>query len=107
VTRAQSCDCSGLGVPARAHKGALEEGAELRLVIPAGGAVLRISTLTSLHRFIPRFGSRQQPSSRDPLPRSGHRIRICHLGPGVAASVGLGQRRVDGLQRGNASVIRY
>ena len=60
MTRAQSCDCSGLGVPARAYKGALEEGAELRLVIPAGGAVLRISTLTSLHRFIPRFGSRQQ-----------------------------------------------
>ena len=68
MTRAQSCDCSGLGVPARAHKGALEEGAELRLVIPAGGAVLRISTLTSLHRAIPRFGSRQQPPPETRCP---------------------------------------
>jgi hypothetical protein len=60
MTRAKSCDCSGLGVPAQAHKGALEEGGELRLAIPAGGAVLRISTLTSLHRFIPRSGGRQE-----------------------------------------------
>jgi anti-sigma B factor antagonist len=57
MTRTEFCDSSGLGVLIRAHKRALEEGGELRLVIPAGGAVARIFTLTSLHRFIPRFGS--------------------------------------------------
>lgn len=57
MTRTQFCDSSGLSVLARAHKRALEEGGEVRLVIPAGGAVFRIFTLTSLYRFIPRFGS--------------------------------------------------
>ena len=51
------CDSSGLSVLIRAHKRALEEGGELRLVIPPGGAVSRIFTLTSLYRFIPRFAS--------------------------------------------------
>src|SRR5437868_4831316 len=51
MTRTQFCDSSGLSVLARAHKRALEEGGELRLVIPAGGAVFRIFTLTSLYRF--------------------------------------------------------
>jgi anti-sigma B factor antagonist len=57
MTRTEFCDSSGLGVLIRAHRRALEEGGELRLVIPADGAVSRIFTLTSLHRFIPRFGS--------------------------------------------------
>jgi anti-sigma B factor antagonist len=57
MTRTQFCDSSGLGVLIRAHRRALEEGGELRLVIPPDGAVSRIFTLTSLYRFIPRFGS--------------------------------------------------
>jgi len=57
MTRTQFCDSSGLSVLIRAHKRALEEGGELRLVIPPGGAVFRIFTLTILYRFIPRFGS--------------------------------------------------
>ncbi len=60
MTRTQFCDSSGLGVLVRAHKRALEEGGELRLVIPADGAVSRIFTLTSLYLFIPRFGSLQE-----------------------------------------------
>jgi anti-sigma B factor antagonist len=60
MTRTEFCDSSGLGVLVRAHKRALEEGGELRLVMPADGAVFRIFTLTSLHRFIPRFGSLQE-----------------------------------------------
>jgi anti-sigma B factor antagonist len=51
------CDSSGLSVLVRAQKRALEDGGELRLVIPAGGTVFRIFTLTSLYRFIPRFDS--------------------------------------------------
>ena len=60
MTRTQFCDSAGLSVLVRAHKRALEEGGELRLVIPDGGAVFRIFTLTSLYRFIPRFGSLQE-----------------------------------------------
>lgn len=60
MTRAQFCDSAGLSVLIRAHKRALEDGGELRLVMPAGGVVFRIFTLTSLYRFIPRFGSLQE-----------------------------------------------
>jgi anti-sigma B factor antagonist len=60
MTRTQFCDSSGLSILVRAHKQALKDGGELRLVIPAGGTVHRIFTLTSLYRFIPRFGSRQE-----------------------------------------------
>ena len=68
MTRTQFCDSSGLSVLIRAHKRALEEGGKLRLVIPPDGAVSRIFTLTSLYRFIPRFGSlkealRQRPAA--------------------------------------------
>jgi anti-anti-sigma factor len=60
MTGTRFCDSAGFSVLARAHKRALEEGGELRLVMPAGGAVFRIFTLTSLYRFIPRFGSLQE-----------------------------------------------
>lgn len=66
MTHTKFCDSAGLSVLARAHKRALEEGGELRLVIPAGGAVFRIFTLTSLHRFIPRFGSLQEALPQRP-----------------------------------------
>lgn len=57
MTGTQFCDSSGLSVLIRAHKRALEDGGELRLVIPPDGVVFRIFALTSLYRFIPRFGS--------------------------------------------------
>jgi anti-sigma B factor antagonist len=60
MTGTQFCDSSGLGVLVRAHKRALEAGGELRLVMPADGAVFRTFTMTSLYRFIPRFGSLQE-----------------------------------------------
>jgi anti-sigma B factor antagonist len=66
MTRTQFCDCSGLGVLARAHTRALEAGGGLRLVIPADGAVFRIFTLTSLDRFIPRFGSLHEALLQQP-----------------------------------------
>lgn len=75
MTRTQFCDSSGLGVLIRAHKKALEGGGELRLVIPADGAVFRVFTMTSLYRFIPRFGSLQEallqrPATAIRSPRS-------------------------------------
>jgi anti-sigma B factor antagonist len=75
MTHTKFCDSAGLSVMARAHKRALEDGGELRLVMPAGGAVFRVFTLTSLHRFIPYFGSlqealRQRPAAAAPIPPS-------------------------------------
>jgi hypothetical protein len=46
-----------LSWPLRAHKLALADGGEPRLVIPAEGAVPRIFTLTRLDRLIPCFAS--------------------------------------------------
>jgi anti-sigma B factor antagonist len=57
MTRTRFCDSAVLSVLARAHKRALEEGGELRLAMPAAGAVFRVFTVTRLHRFIPRFDS--------------------------------------------------
>jgi anti-sigma B factor antagonist len=71
MSRTQFCDSSGLGVLVRAHKRALEEGGELRLVIPTGGAVFRIFTLTSLYRFIPRFDSRPEALLQRPAAPIG------------------------------------
>jgi len=66
MTGTQFCDSSGLGALVRAHKRALEEGGQLRLVIPSNGVVSRIFTLTRLYRFIPRFGSLQEALPQSP-----------------------------------------
>jgi anti-sigma B factor antagonist len=57
MTTTRFCDSTGLSVLVRAHKRALAEGGELRLVIPAHGAVYRVFTLTTLYHFVPRFDS--------------------------------------------------
>ena len=51
------CDSAGLNMLLRAHKRALADGGELRLVIPAGAVVLRVFTVTGVGRLIPRFAS--------------------------------------------------
>jgi len=60
MTRTRYCDSSGFSVLVGAHKRALAEGGELRLVIPADSRVLRIFTVIGLGRFIPRFASLEQ-----------------------------------------------
>ena len=60
MTRTRFCDCSGLGVLGRAHRRAVAEGGELRLVLPADGPVARVVTLTGLDRSIPCFGRLDQ-----------------------------------------------
>ena len=55
MTGTQFCDCAGLRELVLAHKRAVRDGGGLRLVIPAGGVVLRIFTVTGLDRLIPRF----------------------------------------------------
>jgi anti-sigma B factor antagonist len=56
MTRTRFCDSAGLTVLVRAHKRAVAEGGELRLVIPSGGTVSRIFAITSLDMVIPLFG---------------------------------------------------
>jgi anti-sigma B factor antagonist len=57
LTRTLFCDSSGIHTLVRAHKRAVAGGGEVRLVIPADGAVPRIINLTCLDRFMPCFRS--------------------------------------------------
>jgi anti-anti-sigma factor len=57
MTRTVFCDSAGLGLLVGAHRRALANGGELRLVVAAEGAVARALTMTALDRVIPSFGS--------------------------------------------------
>jgi hypothetical protein len=60
----------------RAHDRALAEGGELRLVIPASCAVLRVFALSGLDRLIPNFPGLDealQPAPAAPRPRRPRR----------------------------------
>jgi anti-sigma B factor antagonist len=54
MSRTRICAAAGLSVLVRAHKRAVAEGGELRLVIPAP-ALLRVLAVTGLDRLIPIF----------------------------------------------------
>jgi anti-sigma B factor antagonist len=56
MSRTEFCDTAGLHALVAAHKRALAEGGELRLVV-AGAAVQRIFAITGLNRVIPGFTS--------------------------------------------------
>jgi anti-sigma B factor antagonist len=66
MTHTLFCDSFGLHTLLRAHKRAVSEGGELRLVIPADGAVRRVMNLTCLNRFIPCFSSLAEAVARTP-----------------------------------------
>ena len=110
MARTRFCDSAALGVLIRAHKRALDQGGELRLVIPADGAVQRMVTLASLYRFVPaRFGSlhealRHQPAVTIPparpapaaRPRSPRRPAGRDAWPRTAAASTLEASAADG-----------
>jgi anti-anti-sigma factor len=82
MTRTQFCASDGIGVLVRAHKRALAEGGELRLVIPASTSVLRIFALTGIDRVIPNFADVDEalePAPAAPRPRR----RRQHRKPGT------------------------
>jgi anti-anti-sigma factor len=60
MTCTRFCDSAGLTVLVRAHRRAVAEGGELRLVLPADGAVSRTFALTRLDLSIPVFGSLEE-----------------------------------------------
>jgi len=56
MTRTHACDTAGLHVLVRAHRRALAQGGELRLVI-SGPEVRRLFAITGLDRVIRQFAS--------------------------------------------------
>jgi anti-sigma B factor antagonist len=80
MTRTTFCNSAGLGVLVRAHKRAVAEGSELRLVLPASASALRVFTLTGIDRLIPSFTSLDQalapaPAAAAPAPARAARRR--------------------------------
>ncbi len=67
MSRTQFCDTAGLHALVGAHKRALAEGGEVRLVI-SGPAVQRIFTLTGLSDVIPSFTSLHEALAQMPPP---------------------------------------
>ena len=60
MTGTQFCDSAGLRELVWAHKRARAEGGELRLVLPADGAVPRVLIFTGVDRLIPHFNALEQ-----------------------------------------------
>jgi anti-sigma B factor antagonist len=75
MTGTQFCASAGLSVLVRAHKRALADGGELRLVIPASAAVLRVFALTGIDRLIPNFTDREE--ALEPAPAAAPRPGRC------------------------------
>lgn len=71
LTGTRSCDSSELDVLDAAHRRALDEGGELRLVLPPDGSVVRVLAITGLNRCIPCFTGLDQALA---APRSDHRL---------------------------------
>jgi anti-sigma B factor antagonist len=91
LTGTQFCDSAGLTVLVRAHKQALAEGGQLRVVLPASGTVPRIFTVTGLDQLIPHFTGLEQALAqvpdgrvrpRGPRPSPGMRSSAERTSPG-------------------------
>jgi anti-sigma B factor antagonist len=67
MTRTRFCDSAGLAVLVNAHRQALAEGGELRVVIsPGDGSVFRVFALICLDRLIPCFDTLDQALASRP-----------------------------------------
>jgi anti-anti-sigma factor len=73
LTRTLFCDTAGLNVLVRAHKLAVAEGGELRLVIPSV-PVLRAFAVTGVDRVIPHFATLDEALA--PMPAVTIRLRL-------------------------------
>lgn len=67
MTRTQFCDTAGIHVLVDAHKRALTEGAQLRLVISSAN-VRRVFAITGIDRVIPQFASLDEALVQAPRP---------------------------------------
>jgi anti-sigma B factor antagonist len=82
MTRTQFCDSSGVGVLVQAHKRAVADGGELRLVRPASAMVLRKFAVVGIDRVIPSFPSLYESWNRYQAPPPGRRGRGAAPSPG-------------------------
>jgi len=60
MTRTRFCDVAAAHALVAARQRVLAKGGELRLVVPAGGAVQRVLTLLGVDRFIPCLASLEE-----------------------------------------------
>jgi anti-sigma B factor antagonist len=60
MTRTRFCDCAAAHALAAAHKRLLADGGELRLAVPADGAVRRALTLLDIDQLIRCFASLEE-----------------------------------------------
>ena len=95
MTGTRFCDSAGLTALVRAHKQALADGGELRVVLPASGSVPRIFAVTGLDQWIPHFTCLEQALAqvpdgrvrpRGPRPSPGMRSRAERTSPGTGGS---------------------
>ena len=77
LTRTHLCASAGIGALVRAHKRALAEGGELRLLMPTSAAVLRVFAATGIDRLIPTFTDLDQALEPAPAAALTRRPRPC------------------------------
>jgi anti-anti-sigma factor len=70
LTRTRLCASAGIGALVRAHKRALAEGGELRLVMPTSAAALGVFAVTGIGRLIPSFTDLDQALQPAPAATS-------------------------------------
>jgi anti-sigma B factor antagonist len=71
MTGTQFCASAGVGVLVQAHKRAVADGGELRLVVPARGMVVRVFAIVGIDQLIPTFTSLEQ--ALEPAPAAAPR----------------------------------
>lgn len=93
MTGTSFCDSAGLHTLLAAHKRAQAEGGDLRVVVPAAGAVPRVMALTCIDRLIPCFGSLEEalaeavPGHESPTARLGQaRAKVISSPRGLGAA---------------------
>jgi anti-anti-sigma factor len=88
MTRTQLCASASVGVLVQAHKRALAEGGELRLVIPANATALRLLALTGLDCVIPNFTDLDEALEPQPAAAARPWRRRRRPKPGMRARTG-------------------
>jgi anti-anti-sigma factor len=67
MTRTRLCASAGIGALLRAHKRALAEGGELRLLMPTSATVQSVFALTGIGHLIPSFTDLDQALESAPV----------------------------------------